>query len=451
MRPAPAGRLPAAGLLLLAAGFSLGAPPAHAQEIVYRGALSTPSFEDALGFPQAVTSDPHTGETFVCDTRKNRILIFDRDGGFRYQIQGGEAFSAPGDLAVDPWGYLLVLAHRERRQALVELDFDGLFLREILPSGAPAGLAEPAFRSVAVSPTGDRVFLLDQENLALWVLGRDGEVIAVTELSAEASDRERRDTMLSKVDVYGETVLVAVPSAGKVRLFDLDGVETGSIGVHGTGPCQLGFPAAAALDEEGNLLVVDQQRMFLVRWEPAKNRCLGDYVGAGSFPGFLYYPMDVALDGTGRVYTSQGYQGWVQIFDGFTPAKRFEGELPSAPRRDREPGPVEQVESAIRAWASARNEGLIEVYLRSYSLDFRPSGGEAYRRWADEQRRISAGTANPMFEISGVEVEMIRPSLARARFVEIDRSDPERTARDKVILLRLEGSDWKILEEREDF
>jgi hypothetical protein len=130
------------------------------------------------------------------------------------------------------------------------------------------------------------------------------------------------------VDVYGETVLVALASSYQVRLFDLDGNPRKSLGMRGTAPCTLAFPTAAALAGDDELVIVDQQRMLVLRWSISSNRCLGEYIGLGDAPGYLYYPMDIALDRSGQLFVSQGYEGRVQMYRGMTPAAG-----PSAARR----------------------------------------------------------------------------------------------------------------------
>jgi len=315
------GRSPLARLCLGALAFVAALPsPVASQEPVYVRRLVLPVVGDVIGYPRGVTADLHTGEVFVCDTRIGRILIFDDEGLFLYQIAGGDVFSAPRDVAIDPEGYLVVVANHDRRRALLELDFDGLFLREVSLSGLPAGSEEPSMTSVALSPSGHRLFVLDAANLYLWICDRGGVVLKSVDLAAGLSERDRRDLILGHVDVYRETVLVAVPSFGQIRTFGHDGSSRGVVGKRGTAPCTIAFPTAAALTDDGELVIADQQRMVILRWDPRTNLCLGEHLGLGSAPGFLYYPMDLALDAEGRMFVSQGFEGRVQMYEGMTPA-----------------------------------------------------------------------------------------------------------------------------------
>lgn len=302
----------------LAGSILAAAVSVSGQELVFTHRLATPVAGDTIAFPQAVTADPATGEVFVCDSRANRVLIFDAEGTFLFQFPGGEQFSAPMDLAVDPDGFLLLVANRDRRRTLLELDFDGLFRREVvLDSGD-----EPPPRtldSVALSADGRTVYLLDGVGPRLYVADREGVVRRSVDLAAAVQTPERKDLIFTRVDVSGDRVLVPVPTLGQVLIFTLDGELERPTGLRGTAPCQLAFPTAAAMDEAGELLVIDQQRMIILRWDARKNRCLDEYYSIGDRPGYFYFPHDLALDRRGRAYVAQGFEGRVQVFEGGRP------------------------------------------------------------------------------------------------------------------------------------
>jgi DNA-binding beta-propeller fold protein YncE len=297
-----------------------------AAEPVFLKRLSLPVSGDDIAYGHCVTADPHTGELFVCDPRTNRILIFDRDGYFDFQILGGSELSSPEDLAVDPEGLLLVVARRGAGPCVLELDFDGLFRRQIELEGLPAGIAPPEIGSLALAPAGDRLVLADGANSMLWITDRDGLVLTAVDLAEGQPEEERRNWGPGHVDAYGDRVVVTVPMQGQVRVYSAAGELVGTVGVRGSGPGQLGYPTAAAIDVDGDLLVLDSQRMMVSRWRIAGNRFLSEHLGLGNLPGFLYFPHDLALDPRGRFYVAQSADGRVQVYEGL-------GAAPAPPPR----------------------------------------------------------------------------------------------------------------------
>ncbi len=464
-------------LSLLALALSLGTTAAAVDRPVFLKQLRLPVTSDLIGYPRAVAADLHTGELFVCDTRKNRLLIFDSDGLLSFQIPGGDVFSGPMDIAIDPEGYLLVAANHGRKRTLVELDFDGLFLREIPLSKLPGGSVEPVVTSVALSPDGARIYALDTANLRLWIADRAGHVSTSADLAPGLSEHERRDLILGKVDVYGDTVLVAVRSAGEIRLFDLDGSQRTRVGNKGTSPCRLGSPVAAALDESGQLVIVDQQRMVILLWSVKGNRCLDEAYGLGISPGFLYYPMDLALDRQGRIYVTQGFEGRVQMYEGLAaapaPPSTAKAEPASAPpvvgipaveppatdqasaeatepvTEDRLAETRSVVEAAVSAWSRAWANRRIEDYLAAYAADFRPAAGGDRATWEAVRRERLSRPSWIEVEVSDLVVDLDGDS-ARARFVQAYRSDRFRDRVRKTLTLELEDDGWRIVMERVD-
>lgn len=304
-------------------------------QVEYLKTLRVPTAGDAFLYPKAVTADLNTGEVFVCDTRGHRVLIFDAEGLFEYEINGGTVFRAPFDIGIDPDGYLILLANHEARRAVLELDFDGLFLREIRLSGLPDGIREPQLTSLALSSAGDRIYLLDRRNVRVWIANRDGEIVGSIDLGAEMTEEARRDALFGHVDVSADRVLVGFPRAGRIRTYDLDGTLLSTIGAAGSGGCELSFPVAVVADARGHYLVVDSHRSIFSTWDVDQNLCLSDHYGFGYAPGYLYFPTDLTLDAAGRIYVSQPYEGRVQVYQGEAPAAR----VPEAGvRSPREPG-----------------------------------------------------------------------------------------------------------------
>jgi len=284
--------------------------------LVFIENLRIPIRGEAFQQPRCVVNDLIAGETFVCDTFGNRVVIFDRYGLLEFIIPGGDQFRSPIDIAVDSEGYLFLIGFFGDRRSLTHMDFDGKFISKIELQGLPEELENPNLTSLSISPDGQRFYVVDASNNRLWLLNRQGEIISFVDLEEDRTEEEILNLVLGKVNVYGDTVLLAVPSDGLVYLFDLDGHGENSVGIKGTTPCQTAFPIAAALDEEGTVWVLDKQRALLTRWSRQGNRCLGERLSFGNAPGGLYQPDDLSLDHEGRFFISQGFEGRVQVFQG---------------------------------------------------------------------------------------------------------------------------------------
>lgn len=309
-----------AAVLLLPAGAGTGRA-AEPRAGKYLKPIRMPGEADPFRQPLAIHSDPHTGELFVCDMRNHRIAIFDENGLFTFEVAGGSIFRSPLDVATDSEGHIVVLAYVGGVVGLVQLDYDGRFMKRIELSGWPEDARDPLITSIALSTEDDRIYLLDQRNLRLWMADRDGKITGFADFSGGLSDKDAEEQQTGRVRVYGDTVLVALPTAGSIRILDRDGSETGHVGQKGTAPCQTAMPVSGALDGSGNVVMVDKQRMLMMVWRIRDNVCLGEFSGIGSFPGSVYQPTDIAMDSAGRVIVTQGFDGRVQVFD-YTPPSR---------------------------------------------------------------------------------------------------------------------------------
>ena len=308
--------------LLLALVATLGLGPSLAAQPVYQDILTLPVSGDRIVSAAAVTVDEATGEIFVCDERGDRVLIFDRDGLFRFEIPGGEVFSAPRDLAVDRDGYLFLLtAGGCSRGRLHTLDFDGLPIAEFELAGLPPDLPPPILESIAITADGSRLALLDGRNNLIWITDREGRIETRIDFTAELTEEQSSDLFPSKIDLYGDRIIVAMPSLAQIWCYELDGTDCGRVGKKGGGDCGLLFPTAAALDADGNYAIIEQQRMMVLRWSGETNECLGEYYGPGDAPGYFYYPYDIYLDSSGKLYVAQSYKGKVQVYSGLSPAR----------------------------------------------------------------------------------------------------------------------------------
>jgi len=313
-----------APIILLVASSPAPGQNTEGKRPLYSKPLQMPLRGDDFRLPLSIVADLNAAEVFVCDPLNHRIAIFDRNGLFKFEIRGGMSFRSPIDLAVNPEGYLFVLATHQGHQSVVRLDFDGRFLEAFELQGIPESSGGQNFRSIAISSQAERLYIADQWQHKLWITDLDGKVTGAFDFEEGRTEEEIENLLLGRVDVYGESVLMGVPSEGFVYRFDLAGNLEQKIGQKGATPCMLGMPVAAALDELDRVVILDQQRALFQVWQAEDNTCLHEYYGFGAQPGALNRPFDLALDLDGQVFITQGYEGRVQMYRGGEPAA-FQG------------------------------------------------------------------------------------------------------------------------------
>lgn len=309
-------------LILLAILLAMGAE-STAQRFTapFSRQLRIPTSGAVIKRAAAVHADPSANEVFVSDQSGSKLVIFGPDRFFRFSIIGGSTFRTPIDLAVDPDGFILLLAVFEGRKGLAWLDFDGKMIERLEWADLPEEVAEPDLVSVALTPAGDYFYALDKANRRIWAAQRDGTILDSVDLTGGLDPDEIEDLVFGKIDIYDDTLLLPISSFQYVQLFDLELEPLEKVGQPGSGACKLAFPVAAAMAEDDRVIILDRMRFMFLVYERS-GRCLGEFSGVGNRPGRLYAPQDLTLDGEGRIYIGQGLEGRVQEFHGSSPAAR---------------------------------------------------------------------------------------------------------------------------------
>ncbi len=132
------------------------------------------------------------------------------------------------------------------------------------------------------------------------------------------------------------------------------------------------------------------------------------------------------------------------------------GSRPDAPRGDAEaavPEPEDgewRIRQTVAAWARAWADRRVQDYLSFYAAAFRPEGSLDRASW-ERQRRDRLTRPWPIrVDLLALDVEVVEPRRARARFRQSYRSEVFADVVTKTLELTFEGGGWKILRERVD-
>ena len=267
--------------------------------------VATPlgDYHAALSAPTRVAAAA-SGLLYVAEPAADQVLVFDAFGRVRETRSG---FATPLALAMDPAGRLLVGEGGAGRVA--RFDAAGALL-DTLGSG-DGEFAAPAFVAVDPTPGRDRVFVSDgpAQRIAVYTNGAlafrfgtagtgAGQFQFPAGLAATSNE-------LYVVDQGADRVQVFDHAGGFLRQFTL--VITNSAG-------QLGGRAhGLGLDGAGRVYVADAFQGLVKVFSPTGG--LLAVLGAlGDGPGQLRSPCDVALDAFGRLFIASPNHARVDLF-----------------------------------------------------------------------------------------------------------------------------------------
>ena len=219
--------------------------------------------------------------------------------------------AALGILAVLAIGFgLVATTYLITRKPIAELPVIQGIVREKLPHYAFSiyGTAKPI--GVAVSPSGDRIYVTESEGEHLVVV-YDGKGNRVGTLKPPVSTGPNHVPVYLALDPVGGDVYVSDRPAGSIYVFDRDGTY-----VRTFEPKDRQFvgwqPLALAFDGGGLLYVTDvappYHRVLMFNREGTLVRSIGR-------PGQFSYPNGVAVDGRRNLYVTDSNNGRLLVFD----------------------------------------------------------------------------------------------------------------------------------------
>ena len=108
----------------------------------------------------------------------------------------------------------------------------------------------------------------------------------------------------------------------------------------------------------------------------------------------------------------------------------------------------DDLRETIDLWGAAWSEQNVTQYLANYSTDFRTPNGQSRRQWETLRRSRLTRPRYINIDIDYQRFEFVETNVVDAFFRQSYRSNTYSDLTDKVLRMRKEGSDWKILVER---
>lgn len=300
--------LAAAALAVLAVGSTSDAPaqPGRAVPAIFEQSLQLPGEGDRIRRPSALFFDADQGEILLGDSSRNRIVIFDQEGTYRYEFSGLDHFAVPLDVVVDSQGQILVLGSTRDGARIFRFDFDGLFLGPV-----EIDVAEARVVDLAIDEQ-DRVYVAIPDRGEIVML-REDRVVRVLQVDHLLEGLPEGEAIFGEMAARDDRLYVPQATVGSVAILDVEtGEQVGSIGARGENPGELIFPVAVSLPKPGMITVLDKMRFAVVCYA-STGRFLGEFGGKGQRDGWFYHPQLLAPAGDGRMIIGQIFEDRVQI------------------------------------------------------------------------------------------------------------------------------------------
>jgi len=259
--------------------------------------------------PLAVAA--HQGRVYVTDTEGRRVFVFDlpRRRTFQLGFRREGELKMPAGIAVDRQGQIHVVDSSARR--VVVYDALGLYLRHI----EGADWVHPT--AVAVSPSGDRVYVVDTGRVEsnhhrVYVHGPDGAHLGTLGRRGDANGEFNLPTDAAVAP--DGTLWVLDAGNFRVQAFDGEGRFLRQFGSVGQGMGQFARPRGLAVDREGLVYVSDASFCNVQVFQPGGELLLA--LGSRSerdAPGRYLLPSKLACDERGFLYVVDQYFHKVEV------------------------------------------------------------------------------------------------------------------------------------------
>jgi tripartite motif-containing protein 71 len=284
----------------------------------------------ALSNPSGIAVDG-SGNVYVADSNRNRIVKFDSVGGYIDTWTGtgkngtGSAFSTPQGIALDRNGNTLYVVDKYNSRIMIYStagDYLSTFgtYGSLASSGTIIYLYYPQGITLD-SATSQNIYVTDTNNNRVQKVNASYVFQTAWGLLGTA-DGQFSSPQTIAVDTSGYVYVSDVPisvneDVGRVQKFDSTGLWIASWGGKDrSGNGSVSFPGGVAIDGSGNSFIVDTMNMRIQKFDSAgayllKWGSLGFGNGQFDFSG----PATIALDASGNVYVPDTGNDRIQVFD----------------------------------------------------------------------------------------------------------------------------------------
>jgi DNA-binding beta-propeller fold protein YncE len=222
---------------------------------------------------------------------------------YEYSIYGT---SNPIAVAVSPTGDRIYVTEENAPRLVHVYDHNGKQVGTLAPPKSTGAAHIPGY--VAINPTNQDVYVSDHSTSKIYIYSAQGTYLRTFAPQGNVGTflplglAFGHDGTLYVTDIQGSG------KAHRVVVFSPNGTLVRSMGAPG-----LLFPNGIAIDQHGNINVADSNNGRLLVFTPA-GKIIG-LVGHGVGSGDLGLPRGVAVDGAGRIYVVDSSDHMVRVYN----------------------------------------------------------------------------------------------------------------------------------------
>ena len=214
--------------------------------------------------------------------------------------------SDPIGVAVSPTGDRIYVTEENAPHLVHVYDHSGKQVATLAPPSSTGPTHLPTY--VAINPANQDVYVSDHSTSKIYIYSAQGTYLKTFAPKGNLGAWEPLGLAFGPDGTLVATDVEGTGPAHRVVKFSPDGTLVQSMGV-----TDLSFPNGIAVDQHGNTAVADSNDGRLVIFNPAGKIVAS--IGHGLGAGDLGLPRGVALDGAGRLYVVDSSDHEVRIYN----------------------------------------------------------------------------------------------------------------------------------------
>jgi hypothetical protein len=248
---------------------------------------------------------------------QNVVRIFNENGLEIYRFNEDNQLGRLAALAVDRDGTIFFLSYDDRGvYGIIRCNYRGEPTGKIELAGLPSDFADYGkFSPNYMAYREGQFYLADARTLRIAVADRNGQVQKTYDLIPllDLKEKDRADLEIGGFSVDGEgNMLFTVPVLFSATVLSPEG-KVRNFGQPGSIPGKFGVASDIIVDNKGNYLVADKLKSVISVYDRG-TQFLMEFGGRGNGPDSLIVPDMLAVDGSDKVYVTQGGNRGVSVF-----------------------------------------------------------------------------------------------------------------------------------------